>query len=269
MPEGEVALRVSDLTVGYGGSPVVRGVSIQAKAGELTAIVGPNGAGKSTLMKGIVGILKASEGHVWLNGDDITNEPPEELIRRGVAYVPQVSNVFPSLSVQENLELGCYILRGDLSDRIEEACKTFPDLKPALKRPARTLSGGQRMMLALARGLMLKPQLLLLDEPTAGLAPLIVDKVWSYITDVKKSGVAVVVVEQNTRRSLRDAQWGYVLTTGQNNLEGPGPELLANENLVGLYIGGGNNGGEKVLGPREQKEEGNQIRSLVDSEGEK
>lgn len=232
------ALRAESVTIGYGGTPVVEDVSVRARAGELTAIVGPNGAGKSTLLKGLSGILKVSAGHVWLEDQEITNEAPEALIRRGVGYVPQVGNVFPSLTVRENLELGGYIRRGDLRARIDELCDMFPDLRSALSRPARTLSGGQRMMLALARGLVLQPRVLFLDEPTAGLAPLVVETVWAHVLEVRAMGVAVLVVEQNTRRSLRDADWGYVLTNGQNNLEGPGPELLGNEQLVQLYIGG-------------------------------
>lgn len=238
MPDSAV-LRVEDLVLGYGTNPVVRSVRVRAKAGELTAIVGPNGAGKSTLMKGIVGILRPLEGHIWLNGEEVTGFSPEQLIRKGIAYVPQVSNVFPSLTVYENLELGGYIRRGSLRKRIDEVSSMFPDLGPALKRQARTLSGGQRMMLALARGLIIEPSLLLLDEPTAGLAPLVVATVWSHVLAIKQAGVAVLVVEQNTRRSLGDADWSYVLAAGQNNLEGPGPELLANEDLVRLYIGGG------------------------------
>lgn len=238
MSDQQLVLRVEDLVLGYGSSPVIRGVQLRANAGELTAIVGPNGAGKSTLMKGIIGILPASRGHVWFNGDEITGEPPEKLIRSGIAYVPQVANTFPSLTVRENLELGGYVKRSRLHRRIDEVCGMFPDLIPAFKRQAKTLSGGQRMMLALARGLIVEPSLLLLDEPTAGLAPLVVNTVWSHILTIRDSGVAVVVVEQNTRRSLTDANWGYVLTSGENHLEGPGPELLANENLVRLYIGG-------------------------------
>jgi ABC-type branched-subunit amino acid transport system ATPase component len=238
MPDQEPVLRAEDLILGYGSSPVVRGAHLRASAGELTAIVGPNGAGKSTLIKGIIGILLPSQGHIWFNGDEITGQPPEKLISRGIAYVPQVANTFPSLTVRENLELGGYVKRSRLRTRIDDVCGMFPDLAPALKRQAKTLSGGQRMMLALARGLMIDPVLLLLDEPTAGLAPLVVDSVWSHILAIRDSGVAVLVVEQNTRRSLGDANWAYVLTSGENNLEGPGPELLANENLVRLYIGG-------------------------------
>jgi len=238
MPEEQEILRAADLVVGYGTSPVVRGVQLRCKPGQLTAVVGPNGAGKSTLMKGLIGILAPSAGHVWLNGEDITGQPTESLIRRGVAYVPQTANTFPSLTVLENLELGGYVKRSVVRRRVDDVCAMFPDLRPALKRQAKTLSGGQRMMLALARGLITEPSVLLLDEPTAGLAPLVVDSVWSHILQIRDSGVAVLVVEQNTRRSLADADWAYVLTAGQNNVEGPGPELLANEDLVRLYIGG-------------------------------
>jgi ABC-type branched-subunit amino acid transport system ATPase component len=238
MSDQPAVLRVEDLVVGYGTSPVVRGASIRCRAGELTAIVGPNGAGKSTLMKGIIGILTPASGHVWLKDTEITGQPPEKLIRSGISYVPQTSNTFPSLTVQENLELGGYIHRSRVRQRIDAVCAMFPDLVPALKRQAKTLSGGQRMMLALARGLIVEPAALLLDEPTAGLAPRVVDTVWSHILQIRDSGVAVLVVEQNTRRSLADANWGYILTSGQNNLAGPGPELLANEDLVRLYIGG-------------------------------
>jgi branched-chain amino acid transport system ATP-binding protein len=238
MPEEREVLRVEDLVVGYGISPVVRGVGLRSKAGELTAIVGPNGAGKSTLLKGIIGILVPSAGRVWLNGDDITGQPPEKLIRRGIGYVPQTSNTFPSLTVLENLELGGYIRRSQVRHRVDAVCAMFPDLVPALKRQAKTLSGGQRMMLALARGLIVEPTLLLLDEPTAGLAPRVVETVWAHILQIRDSGVAVLVVEQNTRRSLAEADWGYVLTAGENHLAGRGPELLVNEDLVRLYIGG-------------------------------
>jgi len=233
----QAVLAADGLTVGYGMAPVVRGVTIRARAGQLTAIVGPNGAGKSTLLKGLAGVLRCTEGRTFLGGQEITNLAPEQLIRLGLGYVPQVSNVFPSLTVRENLELGFYIRRGDIKPDLDRVCQLFPDLSEALRRPARTLSGGQRMMLALARGLMINPTVLLLDEPTAGLAPLVVDLVWQHVLAIRESGVAVLVVEQNTRRSLRDADWGYVMTNGSNHLEGPGPELLENRDLVRLYIG--------------------------------
>jgi ABC-type branched-subunit amino acid transport system ATPase component len=212
-------------------------VNINVRAGQLTAVVGPNGAGKSTLLKGLAGVLRCSEGQVFLNGTEITNEAPERLIRRGLGYVPQTSNVFGSLTVKENLELGRYIKRGPGHADIDRVCAMFPDLAAALRRPARTLSGGQRMMLALARGLMISPEVLLLDEPTAGLAPMVVDLVWQHVLAIRDAGVAVLVVEQNTRRALRDADWGYVMTNGRNHLAGPGIELLGNSELVRLYIG--------------------------------
>lgn len=235
---GSPTLSAEGLTIGYGGSPVVQEVTVRARPGKLTAIVGPNGAGKSTLLKGIAGVLRCSSGKTLLGDEEVTNLSPERLIRLGISYVPQVSNVFPSLTVRENLEMGSYIAHSNVKERIADLCGMFPALKDSLHRPARTLSGGQRMMLALARGLMVQPKVLLLDEPTAGLAPMVVDMVWEHVLAIKASGPAVLVVEQNTRRSLRDADWGYVLTNGRNNLEGPGPELLADKDLVRLYIGG-------------------------------
>lgn len=237
MSDENAIFRAEGVTVGYGTAPVVQGVSIRAHARQLTAIVGPNGAGKSTLMKGLAGVLRCTEGRTYLDGREVTNLAPEQLIRLGLGYVPQVSSVFPSLTVRENLELGYYVRRGDIRPALDRVCCLFPDLAAAMRRPARTLSGGQRMMLALGRGLMISPSVLLLDEPTAGLAPLVVEAVWQHVLGIRDSGVAVLVVEQNTRRSLRDADWGYVMTNGRNHLAGPGPELLDNSDLVRLYIG--------------------------------
>jgi branched-chain amino acid transport system ATP-binding protein len=237
VPDDNAAFRAEGITVGYGTAPVVQDVSIRAHAGQLTAIVGPNGAGKSTLLKGLAGVLRCTEGRTFLGGREVTNLAPERLIRLGLGYVPQVSSIFPSLTVRENLELGFYIRRGNIRPELDRVCTLFPDLTEAMRRPARTLSGGQRMMLALARGLMINPTVLLLDEPTAGLAPMVTELVWQHVLAVRESGVAVLVVEQNTRRSLRDADWGYVMTNGRNHLAGPGPELLGNSDLVRLYIG--------------------------------
>jgi branched-chain amino acid transport system ATP-binding protein len=237
VPDENAVFQADGVTVGYGTAPVVQGVSIRVQAGQLTAVVGPNGAGKSTLLKGLAGVLPCSEGHTFLGGREVTNLAPERLIRLGLGYVPQVSSIFPSLTVRENLELGFYIRRGDIRPELDRVCTLFPDLAEAMRRPARTLSGGQRMMLALARGLMISPRVLLLDEPTAGLAPMVVELVWQHVLAIRESGVAVLVVEQNTRRALRDADWGYVMTNGRNHLAGPGPELLENSDLVRLYIG--------------------------------
>jgi branched-chain amino acid transport system ATP-binding protein len=231
------ALEVSGLTAGYGGPPIVESVSVRALRGAITAIVGPNGAGKSTLLKAIAGVIKASAGTVTVEGRDATGLPSEKLVRRGIAYVPQVANVFPQLTVQENLEMGGYSRRHGLHERTEELYQLFPDLKLAHRRHAETLSGGQRTMLAMARGLMVDPAVLLLDEPSAGLSPKFQSAVWERIEQVRATNVAVVVVEQNTRETLRHAQWAYVLVLGKNRLDGRGRDLLHNDEVVNLYVG--------------------------------
>ncbi|MHB8673000.1 MAG: ABC transporter ATP-binding protein [Candidatus Limnocylindrales bacterium] len=234
----DVVLSVRGLSVGYGGPPIVQDVSLEAREGAITALVGPNGAGKSTLLKGIAGVLRPSAGTISIGGESVAGLPPEQLVRRGLAYVPQVANVFRSLSVLENLEMGAYGRRGSPKARIEEMFTLFPDLRAAAKRPARTLSGGQRNMLALARGLMASPRVLLIDEPTAGLAPRYEAAVWEHVLAVRATGVAVVVVEQNTRRTLGHADWAYLLTLGRVRIEGSGSSLLQNKEVVELYIGG-------------------------------
>jgi branched-chain amino acid transport system ATP-binding protein len=234
-----VVLSVKGLTAGYGGPPIIEDVTIDARDRAITALIGPNGAGKSTLLKAIMGVIRPSSGTVSIHGVDVSGLAPEKMVRRGMAYVPQVANVFPSLSVTENLEMGGYVHRGSVRDRIEEMFGLFPDLRLASKRPAGTLSGGQRNMLALARGLMAKPSVLLIDEPTAGLSPRYESAVWDHVLAVRDTGVAVVVVEQNTRRTLSHADRAYLLTLGKVRMEGSGQELLADEEVVKLYIGGG------------------------------
>ncbi|HUZ90089.1 MAG TPA: ABC transporter ATP-binding protein [Candidatus Acidoferrales bacterium] len=238
MSEMDDAVLIAEgITAGYGGPPIIEDVRFAAHAGKLTAIVGPNGAGKSTFMKVVAGLIRPSRGRVTLKGEDVTGIPAQILVRKGVSYIPQVSNVFPSLTVMENLEMGGYALRGGVTERAEELCQMFPDLKLALHRAARTLSGGQRTMLAIASGLMLSPSTLLLDEPTAGLAPRFVDSVWDQILKIRSLGVAVVIVEQNTRRTLSHADWAHVLALGRNRLEGTGADLLNDEEVGNLYIG--------------------------------
>jgi ABC-type branched-subunit amino acid transport system ATPase component len=232
-------LQVCDLTAGYGGPPIIQNINFQAQAGQITAIVGPNGAGKSTLLKAVCGVIVSTGGQVRMEGHDVTALPPEQLVRRGISYVPQVANVFPSLSVRENLEMGGYVRRSGVRERIEELFGIFPDLREAATRPARTLSGGQRNMLAMARGLMVDPKVMLLDEPTAGLSPRFESAVWEHILKVRETGVAMVVVEQNTRRTLTHADHAYLLTLGQNRLEGTGRDLLEDEEVVALYVGKG------------------------------
>jgi len=235
--EPRVVLRAEGVTAGYGGPPIIEDVSLTVYAKKITAIVGPNGAGKSTLLKALSGVLKASSGEVQVLGRKTTNIPPEKLVRRGLGYVPQVSNVFPDLTVRENLEMGAYTRRRGVGQRINELCELFPDLGASLRRRAGMLSGGQRSMLAMGRALMLNPAVMLLDEPSAGLSPLLQAALWEQIEKIAASGVGICVVEQNTRRTLRHAHWGYILVLGRNRLDGPAQELLHDESVVELYVG--------------------------------
>jgi branched-chain amino acid transport system ATP-binding protein len=236
-PDGPAALTVERLTAGYGGPPVIENVSMQARSSAITAIVGPNGAGKSTLLKAIAGLIRPTAGRVFVEGADVTGQPAEKLVRKGLAYVPQVANVFPDLTVRENLEMGGYSRKAGVHDRIEQLFRLFPDLKGSAHRQANTLSGGQRTMLALARGLMVDPAVLILDEPSAGLAPRFQGAIWDRIEEIRATNVAVLVIEQNTRETLRHAQWAYVLVLGQNRLEGAGHDLLNDDEVVNLYVG--------------------------------
>jgi branched-chain amino acid transport system ATP-binding protein len=237
----EPYLVISDLTAGYGGPPIIEGVGLEARPGAITAVVGPNGAGKSTLLKTIAGVIRPSRGEIRVCGQVTTGLTADRLVQLGMAYVPQVANVFPSLTVFENLEMGAYTSKSSsaVRARIEELYELFPDMRLAARRPAKTLSGGQRNMLAMARGLMSRPKVLLVDEPTAGMAPKFESAVWEHIVQVRQTGVAVVVVEQNTRRTLSHADWAYVLVLGRNRLSGPPAQLLDDEEVVALYIGGG------------------------------
>jgi len=236
LPDTEV-LKAVDVTAGYGGAPIIEGISISVAAGKITAIVGPNGAGKSTLLKALSGVIRVTSGNVYVLGERTTNLSPEKLVARKLAYVPQTSNIFPGLTVKENLEMGGYLRRTGVRDRIDAMCDLFPDLQPALRRRAGLLSGGQRSMLAMARGLMLDPAVMLLDEPSAGLSPIFQGRLWAQIERVAATGVGICVVEQNTRMTLRHAHWGYILVLGRNRLDGPASQLLTDETVVDLYIG--------------------------------
>ena len=230
-------LEVRNVTGGYGHAQILNGVSFKLEPGQIVSIVGPNGAGKSTLMKAIFGLVRVTGGQVVLEGRTITNVPPETLVKRGMGYVPQLKNIFPSLSVSENLEMGAYIRKDNYQPRLEEIFHLFPDLSESRRKPAGLLSGGQRNMLAMARALMLNTRVLLLDEPTAGLAPRVTLAVWERIQAIRDSGVAVLIVEQNTRMALERSAYGYVLVTGRNRFEGPGSELLARKEVAQLYLG--------------------------------
>ncbi len=235
--ETPVVLKIDSLTAGYGGAPIIESVSLEVYKGKITAIIGPNGAGKSTLLKAICGVIRTSSGNVFVLDEDCTNLAPEKMVKRKLAYVPQVANTFPDLTVRENMEMGGYTRKSGVSERINEICELFPDLQKSLRRKAGELSGGQRNMLAMARGLMLDPVVMLLDEPSAGLSPLFQDALWEQIEKVAATGVGICVVEQNTRKSLRHADWGYVLVLGKNRLDGPASELLHDEEVIDLYVG--------------------------------
>ena len=233
-----IILKVEDITAGYTEVEILHDVHIQVKSGDIVSVIGPNGAGKSTLLKTIFGVLKPKKGKITLKDEDITGLKPDRIARRGISYVPQVDNVFPSLAIQENFEMGAFIRKDDYSQRLEEVFDLFPILKGRRKQKAGQLSGGQRQMVAMGRALMLDPQVLLLDEPSAGLAPLIVVDIFEKIKEINASGVAMVIVEQNAREALKMAHHGYVLAMGKNVLDDSGEALLANNEVGRLYLGG-------------------------------
>jgi branched-chain amino acid transport system ATP-binding protein len=231
-------LDMQGLVGGYGGNDVLKGASLSVAASEIVVIIGPNGAGKSTLMKSAFGLVNIRQGHVRFDGEDITNLRPDLVVRRGMSYVPQENNVFPSLSVQENLEMGAYLRKSGTAARMEEIFEIFPRLKERRKQPAGQMSGGERQMVAMGRALMLDPKLLLLDEPTAGLSPLFIDQTFDCIAEVNRQGVAILMVEQNAKQALAIAHRGYVLTMGANRHQDSGAALLANRDIAEMFLGG-------------------------------
>jgi ABC-type branched-subunit amino acid transport system ATPase component len=231
-------LEVDALTSGYDGMQVLRGVSLVIEEGQLVCIVGPNGAGKSTVMKAVFGLISPWAGSVRFAGEEIGGLSPDQIVRRGMCYVPQTDNVFPSLTVDENLEMGAFVLKGPLGDRKARVFELFPRLAERRRQRAGTMSGGERQMVAMGRALMLDPRLLLLDEPSAGLAPMLVDMIFERVVDVNRAGVSVLMVEQNARKALSLADRGYVLANGENRIDGPGPALLEDADVGRLYLGG-------------------------------
>ena len=231
-------LAIEGLKAGYGDTTILQGVDLTAEAGELAVIVGPNGAGKSTLIKALFGLVATQAGHARFAGSDITGAAPERLVALGMAYVPQERNVFPTLSVAENLEMGAFTVRGAIAPLIEAQYALFPELGRRRRQLVGEMSGGQRQMVALARALMTQPKLLLLDEPTAGLAPKIMMEIFTHIREINRTGVAVLMVEQNARLALEMADRGYVLAAGRNRFSGSGAELLANRQMAEAFLGG-------------------------------
>jgi neutral amino acid transport system ATP-binding protein len=241
MPEQrDVVLSVSELVAGYTPEvDILNGVDIEVGRGEIVTIVGPNGAGKSTLMKSVFGLVSPREGSVKLRGEEIIGFQPHSVTRKGVSYVPQLDNVFPSLTVQENLELGSLAGGEGPEQRMQVMFELFPRLEERRRQAAGTMSGGERQMVAMARALMPDPQILLLDEPSAGLAPAFVDAIFEKVVEVNRAGVTILMVEQNARRALELSDRGYVLDLGQNKFQGPGPELIRDPKVADLYLGGG------------------------------
>jgi ABC-type branched-subunit amino acid transport system ATPase component len=231
-------LAVRGIHAGYDQMEVLHGVSIEVRSGEIVTLIGPNGAGKSTLMKTIFGLLRPWHGTIELDGGEVTGLPPSVLVRRGMSYVPQVDNVFPSLTIEENLEMGAVIRDDNVQPRLEQVLGIFPNLAAKRRLKVGVLSGGERQMVAMGRALMLDPRLLLLDEPSAGLAPIMVERVFAKIREINAVGVAIVLVEQNARQALGLSHRGYVLAGGQNRLEGSGTALLGDAMVARLYLGG-------------------------------
>ena len=226
------------MTGGYGGPDIINSCSINVNKGEIVTILGPNGAGKSTAMKAMLGMLNLRQGKVTFNEEDISNLSPQDRVRKGIAFVPQNKNVFTGLSVEENLEMGAYIRDENFQGTLDEIYKLFPILKEKRKQFAGQLSGGQRQQVALGRALMIKPSVLMLDEPTAGVAPKVMDELFDHIIKIRETGVAILMVEQNARQALNIADRGYVLVTGENKFSGIGKELLNDPEVRRSFLGG-------------------------------
>ena len=227
-----------NMTGGYGGANILHDCTIGVEKGEIAVIVGPNGAGKSTAMKAVFGMLNIHQGAVHLDGADITALSPQDRVAKGMSFVPQNQNVFTSLSVEENLEMGAFTRKDDFSGTLAQVFDLFPILKEKRRQPAGELSGGQRQQVAVGRALMTQPKVLMLDEPTAGVSPIVMDELFDRIIEVAQSGVAILMVEQNARQALNIADKGYVLVQGRNRYTDTGAALLANPDVRRAFLGG-------------------------------
>ena len=233
-----ISLIGKDITAGYGGVDIIKNVNLYVNEGEIVVIVGPNGAGKSTVMKSILGMLKLSSGSVDFSGKIITNMLPQDRVSLGIAFVPQTQNVFTGMTVQENLEMGAFLRQDNITDTIDQIYELFPVLKEKRNQSVGELSGGQRQQVAFGRALMTMPKILMLDEPTAGVSPIVMDDLFSRIIEVGKTGVGILMVEQNAKQALGIANRGYVMVNGENRMEGTGQELLNNPDVRKSFLGG-------------------------------
>ena len=233
-----ISLLGNKLTAGYGGGDIIKNITLEVNEGEIVVIVGPNGAGKSTAMKALLGMLKLTDGSVNFGQDDITSMLPQDRVNLGIGFVPQTSNVFTGMSVEENLEMGAFTRSDDIRSTIDDIYNLFPVLKEKRNQNAGELSGGQRQQVAFGRALMINPKILMLDEPTAGVSPIVMDELFSRIIEVGKTGVGILMVEQNAKQALNIADRGYVLVNGKNSREGTGQELLNNPEVRKSFLGG-------------------------------
>ena len=231
-------LALRDLYSGYGEVDILKGVNLTIDAGEIVVIIGPNGAGKSTVLKSIFSLAQVHRGEILWRDRNITHLRSDRLVQEGICYVPQVNNVFSTLTVQENLEMGAFVRKDDFRPQLEQVYALFPDLQAKRLQAAGTLSGGQRQMVAMGRALMVAPKLLLLDEPTAGLSPLYVKQIFAIVRNINQQGVSILMVEQNAKQALAMAHRGYVLAMGTNRHEDTGPNLLNDAQIANMFLGG-------------------------------
>ena len=231
-------LSCTNMTGGYGGEDILHDCNIEVDKGRISVIVGPNGAGKSTAMKAMLGMISLKSGNIILDNQNISKLAPQKRVAAGVAFVPQSMNIFSELTVEENLEMGAFLRKDNINGTISEIYELFPAMKEKRFQLAGELSGGQRQQVAVSRALMTSPKVLMLDEPTAGVSPIVMDEIFDRILQIKDTGVAIVIVEQNAKQALKIADYGYVLVNGENRFEGKGEELLNNQEVRKSFLGG-------------------------------